>query len=107
VRRGDAGAAGALDLVGHERDQRADAQGQARQEQRRDLIADALSAARRENAERIFARQHRADEIFLAGPEGRIAEMLAESCDGIHPVTLRVGSGRRDGCVRRPECWSD
>lgn len=65
--RSNAGPPRAVYLIAHQRYERAHHQGQAAQQERRDLIEHALAAARGQDAERVPASQHGADERLLPG----------------------------------------
>ncbi len=100
VHRGGRDATGdeAVDLVLHQRDERTDDQREARQEQRGDLVADALARARRHHAEDVAAREHGGDDLALTGPEAREAESLPQQGDGLGRGRAR---GRRERRKRR------
>ena len=67
-----------VDLVLHQRDQRGDDDGDAVEEQRGQLVAEALPRAGREDRERGASCEERVDHVLLAGPERREAEPLGE-----------------------------
>ncbi len=81
-----------VDLVLHQGDQRADDQGQAGQEEGRQLVAEALAAAGRHDAEHIPPAQDVLDHLALARPESLQAEPLAER---LFQVDRRVGDAHR------------
>ena len=58
-----------IDLIFHQRDQRRNDQCQTIQHQRRQLIAETLSAAGRHDAEAIPPGENRRDHMFLPGAE--------------------------------------
>ncbi len=97
------------DLILHERDERRHHQREPPERERRHLVADALSPARGQNAERIAPGEDGPDEIFLSGPEGRIAQMAFEQRDGIdvHDGTLPCPLGRCDVGTRRADLGLD
>ena len=67
-----------IHLVLHQRNQRRDNQGQPVEPQRRQLIAQRLAPARRHQNERIPARQHAANNLFLKRQEFIISKLLFE-----------------------------
>ena len=78
----DAGFLERRDLVLHQRDQRADDDGDAVAgavaDDRRHLVAQALAAAGRHQDERVAAGADVLDDLFLRAAEGGVAEHLAE-----------------------------
>ena len=64
-----------LDLVLHQRDQRRDDERQPRQQQGRDLIAERLARAGGHDGQRVPSGQKGADDLFLPGAEGVVAEI--------------------------------
>lgn len=75
-------AAGAVDLVLHERDERTDDQHQAGHHEGGELVAEGLAASGREDAEGVAAREDAADQLFLAGTEAGKAELVAQDGAG-------------------------
>src|SRR5437588_231999 len=67
-----------VDLVLHQRDQRRDHDGHAVEQQRRQLIAEALPSTGRENGERGASGEQRLDDLLLARAERGEAELLLE-----------------------------
>jgi hypothetical protein len=67
-----------VDLVLHETDQWREDDRQSVEEERRYLIADRLTAARRENDERVASGEHRRDGPLLPRPEIGVAKAFAE-----------------------------
>ena len=57
------------DLIAHQRDQRRDDQGQRAAHDRRQLEQQRLAAAGRHDREHVLAREHRAQDLLLAGAE--------------------------------------
>ena len=83
-----------VDLILHERDQRRDDDRHAVEQQRRQLVAEALARARREHRERAAARQQRLDHLGLARagtPRGR----SARRADGGRPSSVARAVRRR------------
>ena len=75
------------------RDQRRHDDRQPRPRQRRQLEAERLAAARRQQREHVLARQRVADDLLLQGPKGREAEVLLQQRQqlrnaGFHRNTL-------------------
>ena len=67
-----------VDLVFHQRDQRADDDGRSLKEQGRQLIAQALPRARREDRQGIVTVEDAGDDVLLSGIELREAEVRAK-----------------------------
>ena len=67
-----------VDLILHQRDQRRDDDRHAVEQQRRQLVAEALPAAGREDGERRPAGQQRLHDAFLPRPKGVEAERRRE-----------------------------
>ena len=67
-----------IHLVLHQCDERRDDHPTARQQDRRQLVADRLSGPVRKDAQNVPSRQQRRDHLPLAGTEGRMAEVLGE-----------------------------
>jgi hypothetical protein len=68
-------------LVAHERDQRRHHHGEPVAQQRGQLIAQRFPAAGRHDGQHVAAREHRVDDLALAGaeglePEGRAKNLL-------------------------------
>ena len=80
----DAGVLQGHDLILHERDERRDDERQPRQQQGWQLIAKALAAARRHDAEHIAPGQDRVDKRLLPLPEGRKPKILSGQWRGLH-----------------------
>jgi len=78
-----------VDLVLHERDERADDDGEPRQHERGDLVAETLSAAGGHEHQHVAAREHRADCFRLHAAEVRVAEQAAQL--GAGALVERVG----------------
>jgi hypothetical protein len=76
--RPDALAVQLVHLVFHEGDERRDDERQARQDHGGELITERLSGARRHDGENVPAGEHRAHELFLSRPEGRVPEEPGE-----------------------------
>ena len=83
----DAGVLQGHDLILHERDERRDDERQPRQQQGGQLIAKALAAARRHDAEHIAPGQDRVDKRLLPLPEGRKPKILLQHLHLLHPRT--------------------
>ncbi len=73
-RRGDAARLQGIHLVLHQGDQRRDHHGEARPGQGRQLEAEGLASAGRQQGENVPARQGRLDDLPLVGAERIIAE---------------------------------
>ena len=106
-RRRDAALHQRVDLVLHQGDQRRDHHREPGQHQRRNLIAQRLSAARRQDDHRVPAGQHRLDRARLSGAKLVVAEMLLQdgarvvdrsSCDQNRgrPATCIIASSRHE-----------
>ena len=80
-----------VDLILHERDQRRDDDRDAVEQERRQLVAEALARARGEDRERAAPRQQGLDHLGLPRAEAGEAEALGEQ--GVRGVERR--------CVRR------
>ena len=93
---GDPPAGQVVNLVLHQGDQRGDDHGQAVEQERRELVAEALAAAGREDRQARPAVQERGDHPLLPGAEAVEAEDLAEGPAGVvevgHGLDSRVGS---------------
>ena len=96
-------------LVGHQRDQRADHHAQLRGGKARELVAKALSSARRHDDQRVAAVERRLDRLALAGPEGLVAQVRQERLRVWRPLVIaRLGAWpvesleplQRKGCLR-------
>src|SRR4051794_6551477 len=85
-RRIDALTGKQVDLILHQRDQRRDDHRHAVEHQRRQLVAEALAAAGREDGERRAARKERFDHLLLTGAERRPAEAVGEKLGGGHEL---------------------
>jgi hypothetical protein len=70
-----------VDLVLHQRNQRRHDHREAVQHQRRELVAEALTAAGRKDRERRAAVQECVDDLLLAGAERREAEPLGKDAE--------------------------
>ena len=77
-----------LDLIPHQGDQRRDHHCQPRQQQSRDLIAHAFTAAGGHDAQHIPAGQYPIDQFFLPRSEFFIAVDPAEKLIFIHIITV-------------------
>ena len=82
-----------VDLVLHQRDQRRDDHRHAVQQQRRQLVAEALARAGGEHGERAAAREQRLDHLGLARAELAQAEALGEQA--VRSLERRGGGGGR------------
>src|SRR5262249_7571350 len=93
-----------LHLVGHERDERRDDHSGARPDQRRDLVAQRLAAARRHEHERVTAGDDVADDLLLLAAEGALAERPVQ--DGRRAVRavgqILVAGGGHAAILRSP-----
>lgn len=69
-RRRDVPCPQAVHLILHERNERRNHQGQARQDRRRQLVTERLSLAGRHDRHRVAAGQYRINHLSLAGSEG-------------------------------------
>ena len=109
---GDALPAQALDLIGHQGDERRDDHGQradlVEPGERRQLVADRLAGPGRQNAEHVIAAHRRFDDLPLQrhavlalrlGPEGGKAEPSRQA-----GRPHRCGSGTRSRRDRRRTC---
>ena len=81
-RRVDALAREEVDLILHQRDQRRDDDRHAVEQQRGQLVAEALARAGREDRERGAAGEQRLDDLLLAGAELCVAEAGGENLGG-------------------------
>jgi hypothetical protein len=98
VGRRDAAAPERRDLVLHQRDQRRDDERRAREEARRELVAEALAAARGRDQEEPPLREERLDRLALPGSKAGVLEARerglevrrAVFCDH-HPPRPRTG----------------
>ncbi len=80
--RGDgAGAPQLLQLIGHERQQRRDDDGDAGQLERGELIGQRLAGARRHDGQHVLAGEEVADDLLLAGTEVTQVELAAQTAD--------------------------
>ena len=82
----DAGVLQGHDLILHERDERGDDQRDPRQQQRRKLIAEALSAARRHDAKHVPPGKRRVDQRLLSRTECRKAKILPQYRKLVHAI---------------------
>ncbi len=87
---GHASAGQVVDLVLHQGDQRGDDHGQAVEQERRELVAEALAAAGREDGQARPAFKQRGDHPLLALAEPVKAEDLGKGPAGVE----EVGHGR-------------
>ena len=78
--RGDAVILEQPHLILHERDQRRDHDAQPGLEHSRQLKAERLAAAGRHEREHVFARQHIAHDVLLAGTEMLESENAVQCC---------------------------
>ena len=76
--RADAALAERVDLVFHQRDERADDQGDPGGHHGRQLVAEALAAAGGHDAKDVAPPQHLLDHLPLTGPEAHESESPAE-----------------------------
>ena len=74
ARRLDPGLAQLGDLVAHQRDQRRNHQSEAAADDRRELEAERLAAARRHDREHVLARERGGEDVLLSGTKVREAE---------------------------------
>ena len=82
---GDAALAQHVELIFHQRDQRADDDRRAFEQQRRQLIGQALARAGRENRQRVLPPQNARHDFFLARVETlRTRTSLASAASQIH-----------------------
>ena len=96
-RRRHAQLAQLVHLVLHQRDQRRDDQGQAVEDQRRQLITQRLTAAGGHDGQRVPPLQHVVDDLGLQRPEGVVAENgLEEGGGGGWSAEWGVGSGEQE-----------
>ena len=87
-RGGDPAAREEVDLILHQRDQRRDHERQPVQQQRRQLVAEALAGAGREDRERGPPGEERLDDSLLPGAEGVEAEPRGEDLERTHSRLL-------------------
>jgi hypothetical protein len=92
---GDSGRLRAADLIFHQGDEGGHHQGEPVQEAGRHLVAEALSAAGRENAEGVLSAKRGPDEGLLTRPEFGVPEAGSKEFDGIHGH-MRPGKGREE-----------
>ncbi len=71
-------------LIPHQGDQGGDHQGQPRQQQGRDLVAQGLSAAGGHNAQHVPTSQDTVHQRLLSGTEFRVAEVLSQYGELVH-----------------------
>jgi hypothetical protein len=74
ARRLDPGLAQLGDLVAHQRDQRRNDEGEAAADNRGELEAERLAAARRHDCEHVLARERGGEDILLSGTKVREPE---------------------------------
>ena len=92
-------------LVGHQRDQRRDDEAEARPDQRRDLVAQALAAAGRQHGQRAAPGQHLADHAGLQAAEVGVAERAAQDvARGVERRGLAASSAYADLGIGLHEC---
>jgi hypothetical protein len=100
-----------VDLVLHQRDQRADDHRQARAHESRGLVAQALPAARRHHEQRVPARERRADRLALERAqrlEPKVRRTTSRTSSRGSPVpagpgdlrTVRGPEGSKEGSAR-------
>ena len=85
----------ALDLVGHQRDERRDDDGQLAVEDRRQLVAERLAGAGGHHQQDVAASDHRLDGLELAGAKGGVAEVALQRLGElslVHPWTTGSAS---------------
>ncbi len=82
---GDLGLLGALLLVLHERDQRADDNDGLRQKERGKLVSEALACAGRHEAENAAPAEDLFEDLLLPGPEALDPEALAGFAQDLGP----------------------
>ena len=88
-RGGDAPAGEEVDLVLHQREQRADHDGDALEQQRRKLVAERLAPAGGEHREGRAVAQDGLDRLRLPGPEAVEAEAFLEEGERVgHPKSI-------------------
>ena len=88
-RRLDALAREQVDLILHQRDQRRHDDRHAFEQQRGQLVAEALPRPGREDGEGGAAREQRLDDLLLARTERRVSEARGEDLGGAgHPPTV-------------------
>ncbi len=95
--RRDAVGAESVDLVLHQGDQGTDDDRQARADQRRSLVAQALSAAGRHDEERVAALERRADRPVLKGAQALEPEGPAHELEDAGEGIAGGGDRLRDG----------
>ncbi len=88
--RGDALADEGVDLILHQRDQRRDDDGDAVEQQGRQLIAEALAGAGGKDGERRAAGEERVDDALLARAEGAEAEPGLEHLPGRRCLSVSI-----------------
>ena len=82
-----------IHLILHQRDQRADHNGHAVQQQRRNLIGQRLASARGQHRHHVPTVQYGRDDLLLSGPERVVAEHALEHV--VHPL-LHVTAPSRE-----------
>ncbi len=89
IGRADSARLERLDLIGHERHQRRYDQGSPLQDRRRELVAQALAAARRRHEQEPAPREQRFHRLALARTKLRVAQPRESHVDVAHasPVT--------------------
>ena len=78
ARGGDPVALQEIDLVLHQRDQRRDDDGRPLEQQRRQLVAQALAGPGRKDGKRRASREERLDDLLLPRPKRLEAECLSK-----------------------------
>ena len=106
-RRVDALADEGVDLILHQRDQRRDDDRDAVEQQRRQLVAEALAGAGREHRERRAAGEQRLDDALLTGPEGVEAEPGLEHLAGRGCLCFHIRQRSRAGGHHSERAGSD
>ena len=87
---GDSALAQHVELILHQRDQRADDDRGAFEQERRQLIGEALARSGRENGKRILASEDARNDLFLAGVKAGEAKLLLKRCAQIHGYRLSI-----------------
>ena len=100
LRRRDALRDHLVELILDQRDQRADHDGHARHDHRRQLIEQRLAAAGRHHREQILAVEQVLERLGLAGPERLDAERLLADAEQRADLLREPGAFGRDRTVR-------
>jgi hypothetical protein len=94
-RRAEAGALERVDLILHERDERAHDERRAVEDARGDLIGERLPRARRHDADAVAAAEDRVDDLLLPGTELGEAEDVGQDVAGSEAARERELVDRR------------